>query len=82
MSNSFKRFFLLTISCGLISVGLWAQASVEDVPKGWHLKDKQQDGYYGISINQAYDFVKSKNIKSKPVIVAVIDSGLTLHMKI
>lgn len=48
--------------------------------KGWHLKDKQEAGYYGISLNKAYDFVKSKNIKSKTVLVAVIDSGIdTLH---
>ena len=51
-----------------------------DVPKGWHLLDKAKDGYSGISLEQAYDFVKSKKIKSTPVIVAVIDSGVdTLH---
>ncbi|MFT3823773.1 MAG: S8 family peptidase [Chitinophagaceae bacterium] len=51
-----------------------------DVPKGWHLLDKTKDGYYGISINKAYEFIKSKNLKGKTVIVAVIDSGIdTLH---
>src|SRR5687768_7296203 len=51
-----------------------------DVPHGWHLLDKAKDGYNGISINSAYEFVKSKNLKSNPVIVAVIDSGIdTLH---
>ena len=51
-----------------------------DVPHGWHLLDKAKDGYSGISINEAYTFVKSKNLKSNPVIVAVIDSGIdTLH---
>ena len=51
-----------------------------DVPKGWQLLDKKKDGYYGISIAQAYDFVKSKNLKSTPVVVAIIDSGIdTLH---
>lgn len=51
-----------------------------DVPHGWHLLDKAKDGYNGISINEAYTFVKSKNLKSNPVIVAVIDSGIdTLH---
>ena len=31
-------------------------------------------------MNKAYEFVKSKNLKSTPVIVAVIDSGIdTLH---
>lgn len=51
-----------------------------DVPKGWHLMDKAKDGYYGISLNRAYDFIKLKNLKGKTVVVAVIDSGIdTLH---
>jgi Subtilisin-like serine proteases len=51
-----------------------------DVPKGWHLLDKTKDGYYGISLDKAYEFFKSKNLKSKTVLVAVIDSGIdTLH---
>src|SRR5436190_7178348 len=55
-------------------------AQKEEVPKGWHLMDKETSGYYGISIDKAYDFVKSKNLKSKTVIVAVIDSGIdTTH---
>jgi subtilisin family serine protease len=48
------------------------------VPNGWHLKDKAESGYYGISLDKAYNLVKSK--KSKTVVVAVIDSGIdTLH---
>ncbi|MFT3936231.1 MAG: S8 family serine peptidase [Chitinophagaceae bacterium] len=48
--------------------------------EGWHLKDKAKDGYYGISLNQAYQFLAEKKIKSKPVIVAVLDNGLdTAH---
>jgi subtilisin family serine protease len=51
-----------------------------EVPHGWHLLDKTKDGFYGISVGEAYDFVKSKNLKSNTVIVAVIDSGIdTLH---
>ncbi|MGJ7029796.1 S8 family peptidase [Niabella hirudinis] len=51
-----------------------------DVPKGWHLKDLKTDGYYGISLNKAYDFLKSKNRKSTPVIAGIIDSGIdTTH---
>jgi cell wall-associated protease len=52
--------------------------SVKELPRGWHLMDFEKDGFYGISIDKAYDFVKGK--KSTPVIVAVIDSGIdTLH---
>lgn len=51
---------------------------VKELPKGWHLTDKSKDGFYGISLNQAYEFVKNR--PSKTVIVAVIDSGIdTLH---
>src|SRR6266700_7541455 len=51
-----------------------------DLPKGWHLLDKNSDGYYGISLNKAYEFIHSKNLKGKTVIVAIIDSGIdTLH---
>ena len=47
-------------------------------PNGWHLQDQKTSGYYGISLDKAYEFVKGK--KSNTVIVAVIDSGVdTLH---
>jgi cell wall-associated protease len=45
-----------------------------EVVKGWHLLDKQNDGYNGISLAKAYKFLKNKT--SKPVIVAVIDGGV------
>lgn len=67
-------------SASLTSVAQTSKASKDEVPKGWHLLDKAKDGYSGISINEAYEFVKSKNLKSSPVVVAVIDSGIdTLH---
>jgi len=51
-----------------------------EVPKGWHTMDKDKDGQYGISLNKTYEFLQSKKLKSKQVIVAVIDSGVdTLH---
>lgn len=63
-----------------ISFGQKTSSKTSDVPHGWHLLDKAKDGYSGISINQAYEFVKSQNLKSTPVLVAVIDSGIdTLH---
>src|SRR3982750_4694228 len=69
---------LLTASIVIMQIALFAQK--KDVPKGWHLLDQKDSGYYGISIDKAYRFVKSKNLKSSPVIVAVIDSGVdTIH---
>lgn len=74
-------FLKRTLAMAIVSasgLGLFAQKT--EVPKGWHLMDRADSGYYGISINKAYDFVKSKNLKSTPVIVAVIDSGVdTTH---
>ena len=58
------------------------QTAKEDagVPKGWHLLDRKADGYYGISLKQAYDELQEKGKKSTPVIVAIIDSGVdTTH---
>lgn len=55
-----------------------AQTSAKDELKGWHLKDKTSDGYYGISLEQAFNFLKDR--KSTTIIVAVIDNGIdTLH---
>ncbi|HEY4205964.1 MAG TPA: S8 family peptidase [Puia sp.] len=51
-----------------------------ELPKGWHLMDKDSDGYEGISMAKAYEFTREKKLKSKTVLVAVIDSGVdTLH---
>ncbi|MCX6316935.1 MAG: S8 family peptidase [Bacteroidetes bacterium] len=77
MIRLMKRTSLLMIG-GLLSSALMAQK--DEVPKGWHMLDRASSGYYGISVDKAYDFVKAKKLKSKPVIVAVIDSGIdTTH---
>ncbi|SEN58552.1 Subtilase family protein [bacterium A37T11] len=51
--------------------------------RGWHLKDKQTDSVYGISLDKAYEFLAQHNRKAKKknkVIVGIIDSGVdTLH---
>jgi cell wall-associated protease len=73
----------LGMACLLLLASLqpFAQGnSFKSVPKGWHLLDKDKDGYSGISLDKAYEFVRAKKIKSKTVLVAVIDSGVdTLH---
>lgn len=74
------------LAVALLLTGFIAQAQQDthtqtnELPKGWHLLDKAKDGYYGISLDKAYEFIQSKNLKSKTVVVAVIDSGVdTLH---
>jgi len=74
--NKFYALLGLALLQGSVSI----PQQKEDVPKDWHLSDRSQTGYYGISLDKAYDFVKGKKIKSKTVVVAVIDSGIdTLH---
>ena len=73
---------LCVTGCLFFSAGrVTAQGtSFKTLPKGWHLMDKEKDGYYGISLDKAYEFVRSKKLKSKTVVVAIIDSGVdTLH---
>lgn len=76
-----KKVLLLTgmALCGYSSMLLAQGTSASPkAGQGWHLKDKEKDGIYGISLDKAYDFLKGK--KSKTVLVAVIDSGVdTLH---
>ncbi len=66
-------FFAFALNFSFIA---HAQLGVENVPKGWHLKDYKTDGYYGISLKKAYEFVKQKGLKSTSVIVGIIDSGI------
>ncbi|MFM2358717.1 MAG: hypothetical protein RLY16_710 [Bacteroidota bacterium] len=74
-----KFSYLLGVALLASSVTM-AQKVKEEVPKNWHLLDKESSGYYGISLDKAYEFLKTKKLKSKKVLVAVIDSGIdTLH---
>ncbi|WP_018629288.1 S8 family peptidase [Niabella aurantiaca] len=76
MMKLLKKAGLALLSSAFLITG-YGQS---DVPKGWHLKDLKTDGYYGISVNKAYDFLRSKNKKSSSVIVGIIDSGIdTTH---
>jgi subtilisin family serine protease len=57
-----------------------AFAQKGEVPKNWHQLDPTTTGYNGISLQKAYDLIKTKKLKSNRVIVAVIDSGIdTAH---
>ncbi|HMP93156.1 MAG TPA: S8 family peptidase, partial [Phnomibacter sp.] len=67
----------------LLAIGVgpvWGQMAVQPAttPKGWHLMDKETDGFQGISLEKAYKFLKGK--KARNVIVAVLDGGVdTTH---
>lgn len=82
MDQICKNHILYTMKLrglGIIAALLFFITSYsQDVTRGWHLKDEQADTFRGISINKAYEFLKGKKVK--PVIVAVLDSGIdTLH---
>ncbi len=66
----------------ITSTGVIAQqmpVKPADPPKNWHILDLKKDGFFGVSLNQAYDFLKGK--KSTTIIVATIDSGVDTLQK-
>lgn len=70
--TNFKKYVFGAAVWGALFLSL--NASAQEAPKNWHQLDLKADGYYGISLNNAYNFVKGK--KSKQVVVATIDSGI------
>lgn len=76
--TKYFRHSLLALFFASVVMGSFAQTARKEAPNGWYLMDRKASGYYGISLDQAYQFLKGK--KSEPVVVAVIDSGIdTLH---
>jgi len=75
--NIFRNYLFGTALTCALAFSLNASAQIvpaADLPKNWHQLDLKADGYYGISLNNAYNFLKGK--KSKTVVVATIDSGI------
>ncbi len=71
-------FFVFLLMFTAVNVTAQGNKTKPEVPKNWHQLDKNETGFYGISLDKAYENVKGK--KSKTVVVAVIDSGIdTLH---
>ncbi|SDC82777.1 S8 family serine peptidase [Niabella drilacis] len=58
----------------LLLLGQVQAQPVKPKVKNWHYLDYKKDGYLGISLDEAYALLKGR--KGKPVIVAVIDSGI------
>jgi subtilisin family serine protease len=71
-----QTLLCLLLTATTLSPFAQGTSSKTELAKGWHLLDKEKDGVYGISLEKAYDFLRVKNIKSKTVLVAVIDSGV------
>ena len=49
-------------------------AVTKEAPNDWFELDRATTGYYGISLDKAYDFLKGRT--SKTIVVAVIDNGV------
>ena len=83
MYNLFKHTLSsLLFGALLISFNAFGQEMPKtelDPPKNWHQMDLKTDGFYGVSLSQAYQFLKGK--KSKTVIVTTIDSGIDTLQK-
>jgi cell wall-associated protease len=82
--HKLRNYALSSLICGalLISLNVFGQQipkTIPDPPKNWHQMDLKTDGFYGVSLNQAYLFLKGK--KSKTVVVTTIDSGIDTLQK-
>ena len=77
------KTYILLLSTFLMSFYGFSQSTETNekkAPNNWHQLDKTESGFNGISLDKAYNFIALKKLKSKRVIVAVIDSGIdTLH---
>src|SRR6476620_3574836 len=78
---SMTRFYVTMMATLLTGASMAQGTSVkETTTKTWYQQDKTASGHNGISLDKAYELIKTKNLKSKTVTVAVIDSGIdTLH---
>lgn len=77
--NKFRIGAMLLVALATGMSG-FSQKGKKEAPKDWHVQDMKETGFYGVSLDKAYAFLKARNAKSKTVVVAVMDSGIdTLH---
>ena len=58
----YKHLIVILIAILSFTSG-FAQKEKETTPNGWHMMDKDSTGYYGVSADKAYNFIKSKKLK-------------------
>lgn len=71
-----KKLFLAAIFFQAATL-TFAQENDRDL-KTWYHKDFATTKVYGVDTDNAYKFFESKGLKPKPVVVAVIDSGVEI----
>lgn len=76
MISRCKQFLIAIIFLASAPFYGFSQGTAEKkvAPNNWYELDRKETGYYGISLDKAYQFLKGR--KSKTVVVAVIDSGV------
>jgi subtilisin family serine protease len=80
MIQGSKRFLFGLIITMILPTLVLAQSDtatapvIKTAPNDWYQLDRAATGYYGISLDKAYEFLKGK--PSHTVVVAVIDSGV------
>jgi len=78
MIRGIKQFFIAILFVASLPFTGLAQGNSEKekviAPHNWHELDRSETGYYGISLDKAYQFLQTR--KPKTVVVAVIDSGV------
>ncbi len=68
------------LGCMPFGISFAQNAVVKETPKAWHMLDYQTDGFYGISIEKAYQTILKDRKPKQVIVVAVIDSGVdTTH---
>ena len=78
-----KKYFLLLMASACISVADAQLIKQNEEQKkqadlDWYNCSCHKDGVYGAEVNKAYDFLKGKKIKKRPV-VALIGSGMDIE---
>ena len=79
-----KKYFLLLVASACISVAEAqlvkqnGQGEKKQSDLDWYNCSFDKDGVYGAEVNKAYDFLKGKKMKKRPV-VALIGSGMDVE---
>ncbi|AFL98284.1 S8 family peptidase [Ornithobacterium rhinotracheale] len=72
-----KLVLSLSLVAGFVFAQAQEQPSAKELAKqNWFHVNYAKDSIYGVATDDAYAYAKSKGLKSSPVIVAVIDSGI------
>ena len=81
MRKQFVRSLLSVAFTALFFVTAMAQSqeSSDGTPRNWFVLDPSESKVQGLSVDKAYTFLAEKKRTSKPVIVAVIDSGVDIN---